>query len=95
VDVSIKTAREHLDELVQRVEAGEEIILTRDGRSVAKIGPMPADDVSETAGPRRGSKEWRDRIDEITRKAVAEATPSDKPAWDHSFLYDDESGLPV
>lgn len=94
MDVSIKSAREHLDELVQRVEAGEEIILTRDGRSVAKLGPVPADGVAETAGPVRGSKEWRDRIDEITRQAVAEATPSDKPAWDHGFLYDDESGLP-
>lgn len=95
MDVSIATAREQLDELVHRVEAGEEIILTRDGRSVARIGPVPAAKPEDSARPARGSKEWRERIDEITRQAVANAIPSDKPAWDHSFLYDDESGLPV
>lgn len=41
MNVSIKDAKELLDELVRRAEAGEHVILTRDGKPVAELGPAP------------------------------------------------------
>lgn len=93
MDVTVTDAEGRWDELIRRAQHGEEIVLTRDGQSVAKLGPVAQTQGPEGAAPARGSAEWRARIDEITRRAVAEALPSDGPASDHSFLYD-EYGLP-
>ncbi|WP_421759549.1 type II toxin-antitoxin system Phd/YefM family antitoxin [Devosia sp.] len=94
MDVTIATAREQLEELVHRAEAGEEIILTRDGRSVARIGPVPAAIAADHARPARGSDEWRQRIDEITRQAVAKFPPGKVPSSSHDDMYD-AFGLPI
>lgn len=93
MDVTIRDAEGHWDELIRRAERGEEIVLTRDGHSVARLGPVAHAETAEVTTPARGSAEWRARIDELTRLAVAEALPSNGPPGDHSFLYD-ESGLP-
>lgn len=37
--ISLAEAKAHLSELLNRVEAGEEIIITRYGRPVARISP--------------------------------------------------------
>jgi prevent-host-death family protein len=39
--VGIKQAREALPELVHRAEAGEEIVITRQGRAVARLVGTP------------------------------------------------------
>jgi prevent-host-death family protein len=39
--VGIKQAREELPELVHRAEAGEEIVITRQGRAVARLVAAP------------------------------------------------------
>ena len=39
--VGIREARQALPQLVDQAEAGEEIIITRQGRPVAKIVPAP------------------------------------------------------
>ncbi len=39
--VGIKQAREALPELVHRAEAGEEIVITRQGRAVARLVAAP------------------------------------------------------
>lgn len=39
--VGLKQAREALPELVQRAEAGEEIVITRQGRPVARLIGAP------------------------------------------------------
>lgn len=41
MNVSIADAKNLLDDLVRRAEAGEHVILTRDGRPVAELGPAP------------------------------------------------------
>lgn len=41
MNVSIKDAKELLDELVRRAEAGEHVVLTREGKPVAELGPVP------------------------------------------------------
>lgn len=40
VEVGILEAKTHLSQLVQRVERGEEIVLTRHGRAVARLAPI-------------------------------------------------------
>jgi prevent-host-death family protein len=37
----IKETREQLSDLIDRVEAGEEIVITRQGRPVARLVPAP------------------------------------------------------
>ena len=39
--VGIKQARQELPDLIDRAESGEEIVITRQGRAVAKIVPAP------------------------------------------------------
>jgi prevent-host-death family protein len=39
--VGIKQARQQLPDLIDRVEAGEEIIISRQGRAVAQLIPAP------------------------------------------------------
>jgi prevent-host-death family protein len=39
VTVSLAQAKAHLSELLDRVEAGEEVVVTRHGRAVAHIRP--------------------------------------------------------
>ena len=36
----LKEAGEHWEEIMERVEAGEEIVLVREGKAVAKLVPM-------------------------------------------------------
>jgi prevent-host-death family protein len=46
--VSIYEGKTHFSELVARAEGGEEIVVTRHGRPVARIAPLGA-----PSGPRR------------------------------------------
>ena len=39
--VNVHEAKTHLSSLLQRVEAGEEIVIARAGEPVAKLVPMP------------------------------------------------------
>ena len=39
--VTLAQAKAQLSELLNKVEAGEEVIVTRRGRPVARIGPAP------------------------------------------------------
>jgi prevent-host-death family protein len=41
--VGIKQARQDLPDLIDRAEAGEEIVITRQGRPVAKLVAAPKD----------------------------------------------------
>ena len=39
--IGIKQARQELPDLVDRAEGGEEIVITRQGRAVARLVPAP------------------------------------------------------
>ena len=41
VDVSIAEAKNRLPELIRAVEEGEDVIITRHGKPVAQIAPVP------------------------------------------------------
>ena len=51
--VEIHAARTHLSRLLKRVEQGETIIITRDGKPVAKLEPLAPEDAARVAQKRR------------------------------------------
>ncbi|MHB1102778.1 MAG: type II toxin-antitoxin system Phd/YefM family antitoxin [Devosia sp.] len=84
MNISVSDAKAQLTDLVRRAEEGEEIILTRHGRSVARIGPVKA---------RLSPEERRKIIDEIVKEASGKGLPGPDAAHSQDFLYD-EFGLP-
>jgi len=52
--VNIHDAKRHLSKLVERAEAGEEIIIARGGRPVAKLVPFRSHAVKREPGRMRG-----------------------------------------
>jgi prevent-host-death family protein len=49
-EVGILEAKTHLSQLVQRVERGEEIVLTRHGKAVARLAPVRSDEQRSRRG---------------------------------------------
>jgi prevent-host-death family protein len=41
MNVPISEAKAHLTDLVRRAEAGDEVVLTRHGRPVVRLAPVP------------------------------------------------------
>lgn len=56
VQINMHEAKTHLSRIVERVEAGEEIVISRAGKPVAKVVPI------RPAGPRREPGFLRGRI---------------------------------
>jgi prevent-host-death family protein len=54
VTVNIHEAKTHLSKLVAQVEAGEEIIIARDGHPVARLTPIRPASEKRVAGRDRG-----------------------------------------
>jgi len=56
-------AKTHLSDLLDRVEQGEELVITRRGRPVARLIPAaPGHDVAKAQAAMRGLMEVRDQI---------------------------------
>jgi prevent-host-death family protein len=84
--VSITEAKGQLTELVRRVAAGEEVILTRRGQAVAKLVPFVV----------KPTPEEKAAVLERIRKSAAKnkkARRGPSAARSQDFLYD-ENGLP-
>jgi antitoxin (DNA-binding transcriptional repressor) of toxin-antitoxin stability system len=82
--ITIEEAVGKLTELVQRVEAGEEVVLTRDGHPVVRLELIR----------KAVDREKRRRVlDQITEAARGKATPGPDAARSQDFLYGDD-GLP-
>ena len=85
LELAVEEADDRLNELVRRVEAGERVVLTRDGRSVARL-------VSVRFRPSSGDCGMS--IKEIRARAAAKIKPdATDGARSQDFLYD-ENGLP-
>ncbi|HVT50310.1 MAG TPA: type II toxin-antitoxin system prevent-host-death family antitoxin [Dongiaceae bacterium] len=82
--ISVSDAKAQLTDLVRRAEAGEEVVLTRHDREVVRLTPIKK--AIDRAERRR-------ILEEISKSAVAEASPGPDAAHSQDFLYD-ESGLP-
>lgn len=50
-EMSVREANQNFSRLIAEVERGETVIITKNGRTVAKVAPQPAD--------RRDDPEWR------------------------------------
>ena len=50
-EMSVREANQNFSRLIAEVERGETVIITKNGRAVARVGPQPAD--------RRDDPEWR------------------------------------
>ncbi len=87
MDMSITEAKAKLTELVRRAEAGEEVVLTRNGAPVVRI---------EALGParRKTPAEFDAMIRDIQAEAAQRMLPGPSAARSQDFLYD-ENGLPV
>ena len=55
--VNIHAAKTHLSSLLAEVEAGEEIIIAKAGKPVARLMPLPKNDFRKTFGALKG-KIW-------------------------------------
>ena len=52
--VNIHEAKTHFSQLIERVVAGEEIVIARNGKPVAKLVPIPLEQPRRFSGSMRG-----------------------------------------
>lgn len=89
MDVPVTETDPALADLVRRVEAGEEVVMTRDGTPVARVVPVTVPRSSSTPEERGAA------LDRFQAKIRALDLPPGPPAERCSdFLYD-ENGLPA
>jgi prevent-host-death family protein len=82
--ISVSDAKGQLTELVQRAEAGDEIILTREGQAAVRLVPIKTRPTSENR---------KDLLNAIWAAGAAKATAGPTAARSQDFLYGDD-GLP-
>lgn len=82
--VAPSEAEGQLTELVRLAEAGDDVVLTREGRPVVRPVPIPAMPSSE---------ERRRVLEEVWAAGKEAASPGPSAARSQHFLYD-EDGLP-
>lgn len=85
--VALAEAEGQLSELVRRAEAGEEIILTREGQAAVRLTPIPKVSPIDVADRLRRLQEISDRG---RAKAIQDGVSAERS---QDFLYDDD-GLP-
>lgn len=54
VEVSVHEAKTHLSRLLERVLAGEEVVITRSGRRVARLAPVEPAPFQRRLGTAKG-----------------------------------------
>lgn len=69
--VNMHDAKTHLSRLVERVEAGEEIVISRAGRPVAKLVPVRGGSRPRTPGVWRGRVVIHDDFDVLPPDVAA------------------------
>jgi prevent-host-death family protein len=82
--ISVSEAKGQLTELVRRAEAGDEIILTRHGRAVVRLAPVPIE---------RARSARRSLMESVRSSGSALASNGPSAARSQDFLYDLD-GLP-
>ena len=91
MQISVKEAQDNLEELLVRVEGGEDVLLTKDGKIVARIVPhRPAQTAPMV------TSEARARAIAAIQERVRQKPdpfPEVSAARSQDFLYD-ENGLP-
>ncbi|GGB05187.1 antitoxin [Brucella endophytica] len=91
--ISVAEAKDHLPELIQRAEAGDEVILTGNGQAAVRLVP---ESTAAEAVPKLevSPEEFKRRMAILNRiQAEAKPTPGPSAARSQDFLYN-EDGLP-
>ncbi len=67
MNISIAEAKAKFSELVARAQSGEEIVLTRHGKAVATISPLPSQNVKPGGliGSMKGRVHFSDDFDDL------------------------------
>jgi antitoxin (DNA-binding transcriptional repressor) of toxin-antitoxin stability system len=89
--VTIAEAQGQLLDLVRRAEAGEEVLLTHEGKTVGKIGALSQ---AEKAWKQMTMDERIAAINEIVASAPPKPEGFPDAAHSQDFLYDND-GLPA
>ncbi len=82
--ISVTDAKARLTDLVRRVEAGDEVVLTRHGQAAVRL-------VSVRQGPDAAAR--RRLMESVRHAGASRATPGPDAARSQDFLYG-EDGLP-
>jgi prevent-host-death family protein len=69
--INVYEAKTHLSRLLERVEAGEEIVISRAGRPVATLVPYRARPVQRQPGAWRGKVEIADDFEDLPDELAA------------------------
>jgi prevent-host-death family protein len=77
--VNIHEAKTHLSKLIERVESGEEIVIARAGRPVARLGPIKRASEPRVPGLWRGKVRIRDSFDEPLPEEIDAAFRGHRP----------------
>jgi len=78
----------HFTSLIEKMQMGDEVIFTRQGRKIARLVPIRQDSRETLAAQRRAV------LEEFQRAASSRITPGPDAAHSQDFLYDDD-GLPA
>lgn len=70
VQVNIYEAKTHLSQLVDQAAAGEDIIIARNGRPVARLCPLPRASQRRTPGTLRGKIQMAPDFDETPDEII-------------------------
>ncbi|MET0966827.1 MAG: type II toxin-antitoxin system prevent-host-death family antitoxin [Nakamurella sp.] len=69
--VNVYEAKTRLSALLALVEGGEEVIIARNGRPIARLGPLPSRRISRSPGLLRGKIDISPDFDEFTVEDAA------------------------
>jgi prevent-host-death family protein len=75
VSVGVRELRQHLSRYLDRVKAGEDLIVTEHGREVARLIPSSTDAYAELAA-RFGASVPIGRIEEVVAQLPARSAPA-------------------
>ncbi len=89
--VSVQQAGKRVEELIERAERGEPVIITRNGQDTAILQPVARNTRTQ---PMLSLEERRAVIQEIRAKAPPPIPGEPLADRSHDFLYD-ENGLPA
>jgi prevent-host-death family protein len=78
VQFNIHEAKTHLSRLIERAAAGEEIIISKAGRPMARLGPLPRAVTPREPGQWRGRVVIHDDFDELP-PGIAAAFRGERP----------------
>jgi prevent-host-death family protein len=83
IHVNINEAKTHLSRLLKRVAAGEEIIISKAGKPMARLCPLSEPDAERIPGRDKGILQIPDDFDAPLPEDLLERFESRRSRWTH------------